>query len=68
MDELIGYSFRDKASGKTGRITGFMDIPDNPLFEVETDQQAMIPAREEFIVEVDVEEKMVVFDLPEGLI
>ncbi len=67
-DELSGYSFRDARSGAKGLILGFMDIPENPVFEVETDgEKKLVPASDEMILEVDTRKRMVVFELPEGL-
>jgi len=69
LDELIGFDFKDKASGKSGQIADFMDIPDNPVFEVEIDgKKNLVPAREEFILEVNTKKKAILFELPEGLI
>ena len=69
LDELIGFVFTDQASGKTGHIADFVDIPDNPNFEVEIDgKKNLVPAREEFILEVNTKKKTILFELPEGLI
>ena len=69
LDELIGFKFIDEASGKVGHIADFMDIPDNPVFEVEIGgEKKLVPAREEFILEVNTKIKTILFELPEGLI
>ena len=69
MDELVGYKFTDSASGKQGSITDFMNIPDNPVFEVEiSGENKLIPARDEFIIEVDTRKRHISIELPEGLI
>ena len=69
MDELTGFKVIDTTSGQKGRITGFMDIPDNPVFELEINKEkVLIPAREEFILEVDPRKKTITFELPDGLI
>ena len=69
LDELIGYEILDSASGKSGTITGYMDIPDNPLFEIETGgKKILIPAREELILEIDAAKRQIRFELPEGLV
>ncbi len=58
LDDLIGFKFNDKTSGGTGHIVDYMDIPDNPLFEVEIDgEKNLVPAREEFILSVNPSEK-----------
>ncbi len=69
MDELIGFRMVDKLSGHEGIITEFVDIPENPVFEVEIDKEKiLIPARDEFILEVDTTQRIITFELPEGLI
>jgi 16S rRNA processing protein RimM len=69
LDELIGYDFSDETSGKTGQISDFVDIPNNPNFEVEIDgKKNLVPARDEFIIEVNTKKKTILFELPEGLI
>ena len=69
LDELIGFGFRDAASGQTGIIVDFMDIPDNPVFEVEIGpRKKLVPAREELILEVDTKKRHITFEFPEGLI
>ncbi len=69
LDELVGYGFSDKTSGHSGQITGFMDIPENPVFEaICGGDNILIPAREELILEVDPGTRSIIFELPEGLI
>jgi 16S rRNA processing protein RimM len=69
MDELSGFSLYDTVTGKTGKITGFTDVPENPLIEAEIDgETVMIPAREEFILEVNEADRTIRFRLPRGLI
>ncbi len=66
--QYTGYSFRDETSGKQGKITGFIPIPDNPLFEVETDGSSyLVPAARAFILDADPDTKQVAFRLPEGM-
>ncbi len=69
LDELGGYEFRDATSGQGGIILGFVDIPDNPVFEIETGgQKKLVPARDEMILEVDPGKRLILFEFPEGLI
>jgi len=69
LDELIGFEFLDAYSGKSGTITDFLDIPDNPVFELESGgEKKLVPAREEFILEADEEIRQIIFDFPGGLI
>ena len=65
---LTGYRFLDETSGKRGEITGYMDIPENPLFEIRSgEEDLLIPAAEVFLRQVDHARKEVVFALPEGI-
>ena len=52
-----------------GEITDFMDIPNNPCIEVETENGAVIlPLHEDFILAIDPEYQEIVLQIPEGLI
>jgi 16S rRNA processing protein RimM len=69
LDELTGYELVDEPSSKQGIITAYLDIEENPLFEVEIGgEKILVPAREEFILEVDPKQKRIFFELPEGLL
>ncbi len=68
FEDLVGWE-AEVAEDRTGRITAFFDSELNPLLEVEIDGiTELIPAQEDFIVEVDEQRRRVVFDLPEGLL
>ena len=52
-----------------GEITDFMDIPNNPCIEVETENGAVIiPLHEDLILGLDPEYKEIVMQIPEGLL
>ena len=54
---------------EVGEITGFMDIPNNPCLEVETENGAvMIPLHEDFVLSVDPENQEIIMQIPAGLI
>ena len=54
---------------EVGEITDFMDIPNNPCIEVETENGAvMIPLHEDFILGIDPENREIVMQIPEGLL
>ena len=54
---------------EVGEITDFMDIPNNPCIEVETENGAvMIPLHEDFILSVDPENQEIIMQIPAGLI
>ena len=52
-----------------GEITDFMDIPNNPCIEVETENGAVIiPLHEDFILSVDPENQEIIMQIPAGLL
>ena len=54
---------------EVGEITDFIDIPNNPCIEVETENGAvMIPLHEDFIMSVDPEYKEIIMQIPAGLL
>ncbi len=74
FEDLVGWE-AVVGEGLTGHITAFFDSEFNPLLEIELDGgrnadggTELIPAQEDFIVEIDEQARRVVFDLPEGLL
>ena len=54
---------------EVGEITDFMDIPNNPCIEVETENGAVIiPLHEDFILSVDPENQEIIMQIPAGLL
>ena len=54
---------------EVGEITDFIDIPNNPCIEVETENGAvMLPLHEDFIISLDPEYQEIILNIPEGLI
>ena len=54
---------------EVGEITDFIDIPNNPCIEVETENGAvMIPLHEDLILSIDPEYQEIIMQIPEGLI
>ena len=54
---------------EVGEITDFMDIPNNPCIEVETENGAVIiPLHEDFILSVDSEYQEIIMQIPAGLL
>ena len=52
-----------------GEITEYIDIPNNPCIEVETENGAvMIPLHEDLILSVDPEYQEIIMQIPEGLL
>ena len=62
-------STEDVDVAKVGEITDFIDIPNNPCIEVETENGAvMIPLHEDLILSVDPEYQEIIMQIPAGLI
>ena len=54
---------------EVGEITDFVDIPNNPCIEVETENGAvMIPLHEDLILSIDPEYQEIIMQIPEGLL
>ena len=54
---------------EVGEITDFMDIPNNPCIEVETENGAVIiPLHEDFILSLDPENQEIIMQIPAGLL
>ena len=68
MEDLVGFR-AEVGEGIEGVISDYIDSPMNPLFELHIDgQEVLIPAVDEFVTEIDIEQKVVVFELPEGML
>ena len=71
---LVGWfvltpSEDESALYEVGEITDFMDIPNNPCIEVETENGAVIiPLHEDFILSLDPENQEIIMQIPAGLI
>lgn len=72
MEDLIGFVAEvvDEQGTRVakGRVTDYYDSEANPLFGLELGgREVLVPAVEEFIVQIDFEGERIVFLLPEGL-
>ena len=71
---LVGWMLLTPAEDEdalieVGEITDFLDIPNNPCIEVETENGAvMIPLHEDLILSVDPEYQEIIMQIPAGLI
>jgi 16S rRNA processing protein RimM len=67
--EVIGFEIEDLKLGVFGVIESINDSSAQPLFEVLNGSvELLIPMIDQFLVNVDRENKKVVMDLPDGLI
>lgn len=72
MEDLIGFAAEviDERGVRVaeGRVADYYDSEANPLLGLElNEREVLVPAVEEFIVQIDFEGERIVFLLPEGL-
>jgi 16S rRNA processing protein RimM len=71
VDDLIGCEVVEKASGETiGRVSAWREYGGPPLVEVaggKTGQALLIPFARSIFVEIDIDARRLVVDMPEGL-
>ena len=66
---LVGWTVLNGNLIEVGTITDFMDIPNNPCIEVETENGAVIlPLHEDYILSVDPEYQEIIMQIPDGLL
>lgn len=69
MHELVGCTLFDQQKGEIGEITEINNQTAQTIMFVEyQNEEIIIPFVDDFIVEINTDEKKVVFDLPEGII
>ena len=69
LNYFIGFTIKDTDGATIGTITGIDDQTENWLFHVETvNADVLIPAHEDFIIEINHKDKIIEMDLPEGLL
>ncbi|MEC3906656.1 ribosome maturation factor RimM [Tamlana sp. 2201CG12-4] len=67
--EVIGFSVEDINYGNVGVITAINDSTAQSLFEIDRNgTEVLIPMNDEFIINVDRDNKKIVVETPEGLI
>lgn len=67
MEDLIGFTAI--VGKRRGEISDYYDSEANPLFEITLDgKEHLIPAQEEFIAQIDFDNRKIKFILPEGLL
>lgn len=71
ISEIIGFTLIDGRSKQIGKIISFLNIPSNPCIEVQCadiDETVLIPLHEDLVVGIDVKEKIIQMNIPQGLI
>jgi len=69
IEDLVGYTVITQDQKEVGVIEEFMDINLNPMFRIgEEEDEILIPASPNFIIEVNENSKVIIIEIPEGLI
>ena len=69
LDFFIGFELRDSDGSRVGEIIDVDEQTENAIFVVERDgSEIMVPATDDLIVEFDIDNKLMVMDLPDGLL
>lgn len=70
LDYFIDFGVVDEKEGYLGKIIEVDDLTINTLFLLNTpdEEELIIPASDDFIINIDVNEKILYVKLPEGLI
>ncbi len=69
LDYFIGYELRQTNGKRVGEILDVDEQTDNALFIIDCDgDEIMVPASDDLIAEFDTDVRVMVMELPEGLI
>ena len=70
MDYFVGFKLQDKTQGEIGTITAIDQTTENVLFVVENadSNELLIPANDDFIHEINHEQKIIHLEIPDGLL
>lgn len=68
--DLVGFQLEDKARNKLGEIASILDAGAQDLLQVKhiSGAELLVPLSDELIVEVSKEQKLIVMDIPDGLV
>ncbi|MFO7617399.1 MAG: hypothetical protein R6V75_09120 [Bacteroidales bacterium] len=66
---IIGFSVVNLLTGAVGLVTGFEDIPGNPLLEIEIQgKQVLVPYQPEYVVDNDQVNQKLILKIPDDLL
>ena len=66
---FVGFLIKDVNEGEIGKVIDVDDSTINTLFVVDhTDTEVLIPAQEDFIVDLDREKRVITMQIPAGLL
>lgn len=67
--DLVGYTLHDMELGAIGAITEILEMPGHDVLSLDHDgREVMIPLHEELIESIDQEQRIILFNLPEGIL
>ena len=67
--EVIGFKVVDEKLGEIGICKDFLELANNPLMQVDRDgTEILIPASQQFVTDVDRENRILHVSTPEGLV
>ena len=68
-DYFIGFTVVDSERGELGKIVAVDDSTENVLFEIDHEgRELLVPAVDEFVSEIDEENRWLYMTIPEGLL
>lgn len=68
-DFFVGFRIEEVKHGDLGEVTEVDTATINTLFVVDhQEEELLIPAQEEFIINIDQKHKVIIMELPEGLL
>ena len=69
LDYFIGFELQDSDGSRVGEITDVDEQTENAIFIIDRDgDELMVPASDDLIVEFDIDKRVMVMDLPDGLL
>lgn len=69
LKDLVGYEAIDKSLGSLGEVVSIMEMPMQQLLVFEINgKEVLVPAVEDFIVNIDNPSQKIHLELPEGLV
>ncbi len=69
LDYFIGFELQDSDEKRVGVIIAVDEQTENAIFIIDRDgDELMVPANDDLIVEFDIDKRVMVMDLPQGLI
>lgn len=69
MEYFVGFTIEDKNAGVLGEISAIDETTENVLFIIEQESdELLIPANDDFILEINHEKRVITTEIPEGLL